>query len=130
MRCSCATSASRGTLSRISVSSDNRPAIINGSAAFFAPEIGMVPLSLLPPTMRIRSILIPAFAVHELLGERRPDSKSFEICGDLMGLSNLDRRSPVYSCRSADAPTRPGLLQFYQAPAPVAAKRRFGYTGA
>jgi molybdopterin-binding protein len=47
-----------------------------------------------------------------------------------MGSSNLDRRSPVYSCRSADAPTPPGLLQFYQALAPVAAKRRFGYTGA
>ena len=31
-------------------------AIIKGSAAFFAPEIGMVPLSLLPPTMRMRSI--------------------------------------------------------------------------
>jgi hypothetical protein len=59
--------------------------------------------------------------------------KSFEICGDLMGLSgltDLDRHSPAHSCRSADAPTPPGLLQFYQAPAPVAAKRRFGYTGA
>jgi hypothetical protein len=41
-----ATSASRGTLSRISVSSVSRPAIINGSAAFLAPEIGIVPLSL------------------------------------------------------------------------------------
>jgi hypothetical protein len=53
--------ASRGTLSRISVASDNSPAIINGSAAFFAPEIGMVPLSLPPPTMRIRSMPFPAF---------------------------------------------------------------------
>ena len=31
-------------------------AIISGRAAFFAPEIGMVPLSFLPPTMRMRSI--------------------------------------------------------------------------
>src|ERR1700742_227085 len=60
MRWSCATSASRGTLSRISVCSDSRPAIIKGNAAFFAPEIGMVPLSLLPPTMRIRSMPPPA----------------------------------------------------------------------
>src|SRR3954451_6953748 len=59
MRCNWATSASRGTLSRISVSSVNKPAIIKGSAAFFAPEIGMVPLSLAPPTMRIRSMPIP-----------------------------------------------------------------------
>jgi len=59
MRCNCATSASRGTLSRISVSSVKSPAIINGNAAFFAPEIGMVPLSLLPPTIRMRSITNP-----------------------------------------------------------------------
>ena len=38
------TSASRGTLSRISVSSVSRLAIINGSVAFLAPEIGIVPL--------------------------------------------------------------------------------------
>ena len=36
-------SASRGTLSRMSVSSVRRPAIIKGSVAFFAPEIGMEP---------------------------------------------------------------------------------------
>src|SRR5882724_7332168 len=63
MRCNCATSASRGTLSRISVSSVNKPAIISGNAAFFAPEMAMVPLSLLPPTIRMRSILkIPCYA--------------------------------------------------------------------
>src|ERR1700722_739305 len=67
MRCNWATSASRGTLSRISVCSDSRPAIIKGKAAFFAPEIGMVPLSLLPPTIRIRSMPKPAlFAAHKV----------------------------------------------------------------
>src|SRR4051794_16431012 len=60
MRCNWATSASRGTLSRISVSSVSRAAIIRGSAAFLAPEIGMVPLRGLPPTMRMRSMLIPS----------------------------------------------------------------------
>jgi len=57
MRCNCATSASRGTLSRMRVSSVSSPAIISGNAAFFAPEMAMVPLSLLPPTIRMRSIL-------------------------------------------------------------------------
>jgi molybdopterin-binding protein len=49
-----------------------------------------------------------------------------------MGSSGIEQSGPsffVYSCRSADAPTPPGLLQFYQALAAVAAKRRFGYTG-
>ena len=58
MRWSCTTSARRGTLSRISVSLVSRPAIISGRAAFFAPEIGIAPLSLLPPTMRMRSIFV------------------------------------------------------------------------
>ena len=31
-------------------------AIINGSVAFLAPEIGIVPWSSRPPTMRMRSI--------------------------------------------------------------------------
>ncbi len=53
------TSASRGTFSRISGSSVSRLAIISGSVAFFAPEIGMVPFSRAPPTMRIRSIFAP-----------------------------------------------------------------------
>ncbi len=59
MRCSRTTSASRGTLSRISVSSVSRLAIISGSVAFLAPDIGIVPLSRCPPTMRIRSMLAP-----------------------------------------------------------------------
>ena len=41
MRCRRPTSASRGTLSRISVSSVSRLAIISGSVAFLAPEIGI-----------------------------------------------------------------------------------------
>src|SRR4051794_31996550 len=64
MRCSWATSASRGTLSSTSVSGVNKPAIISGSAAFLAPEIGMVPLSVLPPTIRIRSMPFPAEIVR------------------------------------------------------------------
>src|SRR5262245_42739318 len=59
MRCSCATSARRGTLSRISVSSVSRLAIISGNAAFLAPEIGIAPWSGRPPTIRMRSITMP-----------------------------------------------------------------------
>ena len=51
-----ATSASRGTFSSVSVSSVRRLAIISGSAAFLAPEIGIVPFSRAPPTMRILSM--------------------------------------------------------------------------
>src|SRR5262245_55707253 len=56
MRCRDATSASRGTLSRTSVFSVRRLAIISGSAAFLAPEIGIVPCNGRPPTMRMRSM--------------------------------------------------------------------------
>src|ERR1044071_2032312 len=59
MRWSSTTSASRGTFSRISVSCVSRLAIISGSVAFLAPEIGMTPLSFCPPTIRMRSILAP-----------------------------------------------------------------------
>ena len=47
---------SRHALRRVSVSSLSSEAIIKGSAAFLAPLIGMVPLSLLPPRMRMRSM--------------------------------------------------------------------------
>src|SRR5665213_4109035 len=59
MRFSMATSARRGTLSRVSVSSVSRLAIISGRAAFLAPEIGIVPFKRLPPTMRMRSMTSP-----------------------------------------------------------------------
>ena len=52
----CGHRRSRGTLRSVSVSSLSSEAIIKGSAAFLAPLIGMVPLSLLPPRMRIRSM--------------------------------------------------------------------------
>src|SRR5262249_42782499 len=38
----------------------SRLAIIKGSVAFLAPEIGIVPLSLRPPLIRMRSITPPA----------------------------------------------------------------------
>src|SRR5579871_3890518 len=57
MRWSRPTSASRGTLSRISVWSVSRLAIISGRVAFFAPEIGIVPLRWRPPTILMRSML-------------------------------------------------------------------------
>src|SRR5690606_16281037 len=48
-------------------------AIIRGSAAFLAPETGIVPLSSVPPRMRMRSMAslfpggsAPAFGVREL----------------------------------------------------------------
>ena len=40
-----------------------RTRIISGSVAFFAPEIGMVPVSGRPPTIRIRSMITPAAPV-------------------------------------------------------------------
>jgi hypothetical protein len=43
MRANWLTSASRGRFSSVSVWSVSSEAIINGSAAFFAPEIGIVP---------------------------------------------------------------------------------------
>src|SRR5437763_16202150 len=74
MRCSKATSARRGTLSRTSVSSVSRLAIINGSAAVFAPEIGMVPLSLRPPLMRMRyMVLAPPPADAEAVADVQGD---------------------------------------------------------
>src|SRR5579863_4312443 len=42
-----------------SATSASSDAIIKGSVAFFAPEIGMVPSRRRPPTIRIRSILPP-----------------------------------------------------------------------
>jgi len=48
-----------GTFSRINVSSVSRLAIISGSVAFLAPEIGIVPFRRCPPTIRIRSMLAP-----------------------------------------------------------------------
>src|SRR5262245_1188974 len=58
MRISCSTSARCGTFSSVNVSSVSIEAIISGSAAFLAPEIGIVPESLLPPTILIRSIFL------------------------------------------------------------------------
>src|ERR1700733_1510241 len=71
MRSSSPTSASRGTLSRIKVCSVSKLAIIKGSVAFFAPEIGIVPLSGRPPTIRIRSILTPRCRSRTI--QDRPD---------------------------------------------------------
>ena len=53
---SCSTSARCGTFSSVSVSSVSSDAIISGSAAFLAPEIGIVPRNWLPPTILMRSI--------------------------------------------------------------------------
>ena len=58
MRTSAAMSASRGTLTSSRVAPVSRLAIISGSAAFLAPEIGIVPLSGTPPVMWMRSIAI------------------------------------------------------------------------
>ena len=50
-------SASTGTLRNVSGSSLRSAAVISGSAAFFAPPMGIVPESGLPPRMRILSML-------------------------------------------------------------------------
>src|SRR2546421_7008484 len=61
MCCSRPTSARRGTFSKTRVSSVSRLAIISGRVAFLAPEIGIVPFSGLPPTMRMRSMEFPVY---------------------------------------------------------------------
>jgi hypothetical protein len=50
------TSASRGRFRRVRGSSVSRAQGSRVNAAFFAPEIGILPLSGLPPRMTIRSI--------------------------------------------------------------------------
>ena len=50
------TSASRGRLRRVRVSSDSSEAIISGRAAFFAPLIGISPWSRRPPSILILSM--------------------------------------------------------------------------
>src|SRR5260221_9639489 len=59
MRWSSRTSARRGTFVRVRVSGDSSDTIIKGRAAFLAPEMLMVPFSLLPPRMRMRSMKYP-----------------------------------------------------------------------
>src|SRR4029450_5227579 len=56
MRASRFTSARFGTFLRVSRSPVSRLAIIRGSAAFLAPEMGMLPLSGLPPVTVMRSM--------------------------------------------------------------------------
>src|SRR5215467_4084592 len=64
----------------MSVSSVRRLAIIKGSVAFLAPEIGMIPLRRFPPTMRIRSMLllcpkdprkVYCYGLYERYGQRQ-----------------------------------------------------------
>ncbi len=57
------TSATLGVFSSVNVSSVSKEAIISGKAAFLAPEIGILPSSGCPPTMRMRSIVPPAETV-------------------------------------------------------------------
>ena len=56
MRASRLTSARFGTFFNVTRSDVSRLAIISGSAAFFAPEIGMMPFSCPPPTILMRSM--------------------------------------------------------------------------
>jgi hypothetical protein len=49
-------SASRGTLCSVSFWSVSSEATINGSEAFFEPEMGISPLSWRPPLIRMRSM--------------------------------------------------------------------------
>jgi len=82
--------------------------------------------------MRLRSIPIPAFACLNYRGNEGPDSKSFDICRRFDGIENLDRvlgvtvRQIPPNCGQK----RPVFAVLAKPPAPVAAKRRLGYTGA
>src|SRR6476469_2654749 len=64
MRISSLTSERRGVFSRITVSGVSRLAIIRGSAAFLAPEMGMELLRACPPTIRMRSIDTTVRSAH------------------------------------------------------------------
>ncbi len=65
MRISKRTSERRGTLCSVKVSRVRMLAIIRGSAAFFAPEMGMMPSSGRPPVILIRSMI--SFSLSRLL---------------------------------------------------------------
>src|SRR5215472_2422727 len=94
MRWSKFTSASRGTLSRTSVLSVSRLAIINGKVAFLAPEIGIVPLSLCPPQMRMRSMPpLPMSGKHAPQGASAPLALLFMPgnSGGIVGLGGVRR---------------------------------------
>ena len=106
------TSASRGTFSRISVSSVSRLAIISGSVAFLAPEIGMVPLSALAADdaypiharpARLRAIACRSMNARCYMQQSRYIAPSPPECGEsrtrsdlvpaLLGAGALRRRS-------------------------------------
>src|SRR5215813_1081759 len=93
MRWSRFTSASRGTLSRTSVLSVSMLAIINGKVAFLAPEIGIVPLSLCPPQMRMRSM--PPLPVSGKRAARRQRALALLFMpgnsGGIVGLGGVRR---------------------------------------
>jgi hypothetical protein len=59
MRPSSVTSARLGTFLSVRRSGVSRLAIISGRAAFFAPEMAIVPFKGLPPTMLMRSMGSP-----------------------------------------------------------------------
>ena len=84
MRCNCATSASRGTLSRISVCSDSRPAIIKGKtendllklpfkAAYMFRPAGIQPLhGIKSKTAWVQAIYVVAAPLLTLLNRVTP----------------------------------------------------------
>src|SRR5947209_19112893 len=88
-------------------------AIISGSAAFLAPEIGILPLSLLPPTIRMRSMKPHDNPVPKVRASRRarfkahsgpaqlPSSLGFDLWpGGHAGLSG-DFRARAWALRRA-----------------------------
>ena len=75
----------------ISVSSVSRLAIISGRAAFLAPEIGIAPLSSLPPTMRMRSMRMSP-AGKSGPGLKRPSKPSYQ---SVQGTGFRRRQSPA-----------------------------------
>src|SRR5262249_39264989 len=109
MRCRSATSASRGTFSRMSVSSVSRLAIISGSVAFLAPEIGIEPLSLRPPLMRIRSIAPRFVSGQETFMRRKRSSVSISgreavptrrgLAAPIQPLNTPRREGPLWTFR-------------------------------
>src|SRR5262245_15764614 len=81
----------------MSVSSVSRLAIINGRVAFLAPEIGIVPLSLWPPLIRIRSM--PPPRVRRFAA----DAEQLQVCGkwaapSLAGPLILGNSGGIVSC--------------------------------
>src|SRR5262245_14080260 len=102
MRASMLTSARFGTFFKVSRSEVSRLAIISGRVAFLAPEIGMAPVSGLPPTMLMRSMDEAPFVIFSATRARR-DNCDGSAAWPLDVTSRLAGGPLIAACARADA---------------------------